>query len=237
MSTDNENVHQAGQAGAPDAASPAEDEHAYRIGHTGASGAAGPAGPAGAAGPAGSIGSAGPAGTEGEAGSKGRSGLAGEAGPAGESGETGAAGPAGEAGPEGPVMSPGTRKALRSLLWAIAVLFLVTFAIGAANLLFTTGQVHKVQGNTDGLAKANAKLQQQILADCGFSRDLAGLPVANVAGQKPSKLGVKIVSDSRLAWLGHGCPGELPKPDPSFVAGAKLYHLPVVPDGSRRPGR
>lgn len=139
------------------------------------------------------------------------------------------------------VQSPQSRQQARYLAYSLIVLFIFTIVIGAGNLLFTSNQVHNVQANSEGLSQANtrlnrqlvaiiatnAKLRQQILADCGFDRDLAGLPLANMPNGKPSLIGVKIISDSRGAWAGHGCPGTLPPPDPTFVAGAKLYRLPV----------
>lgn len=131
-------------------------------------------------------------------------------------------------------ISPGARRAAHRLAWSLCVLFVVTIAIGGANLLFTSNQVHRVQAqserieqNARNLARANAVLRKQIKADCGFDRDLAGLPLADTRTGHPSELGVKIISDSRGAWAGHGCPGKLPPPDPSFVAGAKFYKLPV----------
>jgi hypothetical protein len=132
------------------------------------------------------------------------------------------------------VQSPGSRRQALYLAYALGVLFLFVIAIGTANLLFTTRQVHSVrqassqaQQNSEDLKRANAVLRQQIHADCGFYKDLAGLPLTNTASGHPSELGVKIISDSRGAWRGHGCPGKLPRPDPSFVTGAKFYHLPA----------
>jgi hypothetical protein len=114
------------------------------------------------------------------------------------------------------------------------VLFVVSFAIGAGNVLFTTSQVHQAGQNTLGVQRANARLQmiiarqeQQIRADCDFYGDLAGLPLADAANGYPSELGVKIISDTRAAWHGHGCAGKLAPPDPTFVAGAHHYRLPV----------
>jgi len=171
-------------------------------------------------------------------------GPAGERGARGETGATGERGPAGEATHVDHAtievaeidirQSPASRKAFRGLLRAIVVLFFLSFAIGAANLLFTNSQVHQVQKNTENTrrlaqnqARIIARQQQQIRADCGVDKDLAGLPLANLPNGHPSELGVKIVSDFRVAWNRKGCPGVLPPPDPSFIAGAKFYHLPV----------
>lgn len=132
------------------------------------------------------------------------------------------------------VQSPQSRRQALYLAYALGVLFLFVIVIGAANLLFTTGQVHSLRQtqaqsgrNSAALAQANAKLQKQIIADCGFNRDLAGLPVTPVNGGHPSELGVKIVLDARASWYGHACPGTLPLLDPTIRAGAAFYHLPI----------
>ena len=124
-------------------------------------------------------------------------------------------------------MTVGARRAAHRLAWSLIVLFIVVIAIGAANLLFTNSQVGKVQKLARNQAAIIARQQQQIQADCGFYRDLASLPLANLPNGHPSELGVKIVSDSRGSWVKRGCRGKLPSPDPSFVAGAKFYHLPA----------
>jgi hypothetical protein len=67
----------------------------------------------------------------------------------------------------------------------------------------------------------------ELRASCGVWRSLAGLPVTPVPPVKhPSRLGVGIVLSTRYAYQGQGC-GQLPPADPSLVAGAKYYHLPV----------
>lgn len=132
------------------------------------------------------------------------------------------------------VQSPRSRQQARYLAYSVIVVFIFGIAIGLANLLFTNSQVHKVQRiseqaqrNAAVLAVQNQVLKRQLIADCSFYRDLAGLPLANLPNGHPSELGVKIVSDSRGAWIGRGCPGKLPPPDPSYVRGAAFYHLPV----------
>lgn len=135
-------------------------------------------------------------------------------------------------------ITPGAREATHrlrlALAWSLVVLFAFTIAIGAANLLFTNSQVHKVraadariQQNSMGLIRAEAALQQQIRAGCGFYADLAGLPVTNGLNGRPSEVLTKIISDSRVAWHQKGCTGSLVPPSPAFIQAAKLYHLPV----------
>jgi hypothetical protein len=67
----------------------------------------------------------------------------------------------------------------------------------------------------------------ELRASCGVWGSLATLPVTPAAPTKhPSRLGVGIVLSTRYAYQGQGC-GELPPADPSLVAGARYYHLPV----------
>ena len=104
-------------------------------------------------------------------------------------------------------MSRGARR-------AVVVLFLLTAALAGGNLLFTAQQVSSVR-------------MQQIAA-CAFDSDLGTAPVVVVPpATKAGILGVKIISDARVAWHGLGCPGELPAPGPGFVRWATFYHLPI----------
>lgn len=130
------------------------------------------------------------------------------------------------------VQSDGARQQARYLAYALCVLFVVAIAIGAANLLFTSSQVHHVAATNEKLTQAVALEQQQIRADCGFYGHLSGLPITDPPGPgNPSRLGVQIISDSRASFLGHGCPGHLPPPDPSFAKWAAFYHLPAFTGG------
>jgi hypothetical protein len=168
----------------------------------------------------------------------------GPAGPAGVRGARGETGAAGERGPAGEtahvenatidvseatiIQSPQSRQQARYLAYSVIVLFVFTIAIGLANLLFTSSQVSRVRANTAGLAVANARLTKQIQADCGFYRDIAAFPVATPPmGGRPTIIVPKLISDSRAAWHGHGCQGQLPPPSPSYLKWAKFYHLPV----------
>lgn len=132
------------------------------------------------------------------------------------------------------IQSPASLQQAKRLAWSLVVLFVVLLALDGVIILVNNSQVRdvraqntRIEQNARDLARANLVLRKQITADCGFDRDLAGLPLANSVNGHPSELGVKIISDSRGAWAGHGCPGRLPPPDPSYVAGAKFYKLPV----------
>jgi hypothetical protein len=125
----------------------------------------------------------------------------------GKKGDTGDTGDTGERGERGEGITVG---ALR------AVIFLFMFAslVGVFNLWWTSRQV--------------GAQHHSVIAQCKFDYDLSGLPVTlNPATGKPSLLGVQIVSDSRVAWRGLGCPGRLAPPAPSFARWARYYHLPA----------
>lgn len=104
--------------------------------------------------------------------------------------------------PEHEGMTHGARR-------AVIVLFVITFAVGAANLLFTVAQVDK--------------LGSQQRAACAFAADLGSAPLPDKP--KPGKLGVSLVTDSRAQWRGLHCPGTLPVP-PGLAKWAAYYHLP-----------
>lgn len=132
------------------------------------------------------------------------------------------------------VQGPQSRQQAKYLAYAGIVLFLFMTGIGLANLLFTSSNVQQVRANSALIQvqvqlnqEIIAKQQRQIRASCNFYADLAGLPLANGPDGKPSELGVKIISDSRGAWDGLGCPGTLAPPSASYVRGAALYRLPV----------
>ena len=97
---------------------------------------------------------------------------------------------------------------------AIVVLFGLVVLLAGANLLFTVRQV--------------AAVHDALVASCKFDSDLGTAPIAVVPpAKKAGLLGVKIVSDARVAWRGLGCPGKLAPPGEGFVKWARYYHLPV----------
>lgn len=95
---------------------------------------------------------------------------------------------------------------------AVVFLFAVAVILAAANLLWTSHQVNHLR----------AAVQTQ----CKFDADIGSAPIKTLPHTKPSLLGVTIVSDSRVAWHGLGCPGALAPAAPSFTRWAKAYHLP-----------
>lgn len=97
---------------------------------------------------------------------------------------------------------------------AFAWLLLITIGFAAVVILYTARTTHH--------------LTREVQAQCRFDADLGGVPVSiNPATHEASVLGVKIVSDSRVAWRLAGCPGTLPRATPSFLRWAKFYHLPT----------
>jgi len=68
---------------------------------------------------------------------------------------------------------------------------------------------------------------RQLSASCALSRDLSSLPVTpSPPVRRPSKLGITIVVDSRIAYLGE-CGRDIPPPDPSLVRWAHYYRMAV----------
>lgn len=128
-------------------------------------------------------------------------------------------------------ISPGaelaTHRLRKALIWSFVVLFITTIGLLIASFLYQTGRVHQIQLNTAAITRDSVTLRQQVLADCAVDRDLAGIPVTPGMNGHPTKLSVRIISDFRLSWHQKSCPGKLPPPDPTFVAGARFYHLPV----------
>lgn len=101
-------------------------------------------------------------------------------------------------------------KGVHRLRWTgtlvLAVVFVVALAAGALVLV---------------------RQQNQLSASCSLYRDLSALPVKPIPPvRRPSKLGITIVVDSRIAYLGE-CSHDIPSPDPSLVFWAHFYHLTV----------
>jgi hypothetical protein len=76
-------------------------------------------------------------------------------------------------------------------------------------------------------ARSVNSLTDQQHAQCLFYNDLGGAPLTSRTGQQPSKFGVEIVSDARVAWRQLGCTGAQQPADPSFAHWASYYKLPT----------
>jgi len=96
---------------------------------------------------------------------------------------------------------------------AVVALFILSLLIGGLNFFWTSRQVNE----------ATVRAQAQ----CAFNADIGPVPVTVPASGKPAILGVKIISDARIAWRRAGCPGRLAPPAPSFVKWAAYYRLPA----------
>ena len=96
---------------------------------------------------------------------------------------------------------------------AVVALFILSLLIGGLNFFWTSRQVNE----------ATVRAQAQ----CAFNADIGPVPVTVPASGKPAILGVKIISDARIAWRRAGCPGRLAPPAPSFIRWARFYHLPA----------
>jgi hypothetical protein len=101
----------------------------------------------------------------------------------------------------------------RAVRLGFVYLSVLTLLLAGLGLFWTSRQV----------SEANARAQAQ----CAFNADLGPVPVTIPASGKPAILGVKIISDARIAWRRAGCPGRLAPPAPSFVRWARFYHLPA----------
>lgn len=130
-------------------------------------------------------------------------------------------------------MSRGARR-------AVIVLFVITFALAAGNLIFSSGQVNHLAGvvhEQDAQARAQdatiarlnaaiAQQRRQQLTSCNAAADLGTAILPGKPG--PSRFAVKIVTDNRAQWYGLGCgpAGSLPVP-PGLAAAAARYGIPV----------
>lgn len=68
--------------------------------------------------------------------------------------------------------------------------------------------------------------ETRLASSCNFYKDVATAPFTPPQGH-PSQLGVRIVADSRGAFLGQGCSGNLPAPSGSLIHWGNVYHVPV----------
>jgi hypothetical protein len=75
---------------------------------------------------------------------------------------------------------------------------------------------------------------QQLVGSCQFYQDLSGAPIAvNGVTHKATQLSVKIVADSRAAFVQEGCKGGLAPASESLIRWARYYHVVVIsPAGS-----
>lgn len=97
---------------------------------------------------------------------------------------------------------------------AVAGLLVIFIGFAAIVILYTAANTQR--------------LTREVRSQCRFDGDLAGVPITlNPATHQASKLGVEIISDSRVAWHQAGCPGRLAPPSPSFTRWARFYRLPT----------
>lgn len=116
---------------------------------------------------------------------------------------------------------------------AVIILFVITFALAAGNLIFSSGQVNHLAGvvhKQDAQARVQAatvaQLREQLLAACGSAGDLGSIPIPQKP--KPSRLAISLVTNNRLQWRALHCPGSLPTAASLGLARwAAYYHLPA----------
>lgn len=120
--------------------------------------------------------------------------------------------------------------AMRVALAIVAVVLLVSGGTAYAIISSqhhadtSTGQVEALLAQQQALI---AQQETELHASCKFWEALAGIDVQPPPPTpKPSKLGVSIVADSRIAFLGQSC-GQIPDASASLVKWAAYYHLPL----------
>lgn len=113
--------------------------------------------------------------------------------------------------------------AMRVALAIVAVVLLVS---GGTAYAIVSSQ-HHTDSENGQLKAVIAQQQSELHASCKFWNALAGIDVQPPPPTpKPSKLGVSIVADSRIAFLGQSC-GQIPDASASLVKWAAFYHLPL----------
>jgi len=101
------------------------------------------------------------------------------------------------------------------LRWAslgvLAAVLIMAIVVGGVVILHQSDQI--------------SQARNQLVAGCRFFADLASLPVTPVPPVKrPTRLGVSIVVDSRIAAVGLGC-SNIPPPSASLKKWAGYYHI------------
>lgn len=125
-------------------------------------------------------------------------------------------------------MSTGALRAVVLLAAAMFALSAVTWYHGNTQAAHLAATQRTQRETVRTLNRTVRKLEREVKSSCRFDGDLAGVPITlNPATRRASELGVKIVSDSRVAWRLAGCPGRLASPAPSFLRWARFYRLPV----------
>jgi hypothetical protein len=105
-------------------------------------------------------------------------------------------------------MTPGARHAVNTLRAMVGVLLLVVGVLTTRSL----GESHRI----------DTRVTAAVGSGCDFYRDLATAPLAS----NTRKLGIKLVADSRSAYLGLRC-GRLPAPSKTLRELAAKYKVPL----------
>ncbi len=128
--------------------------------------------------------------------------------------------------PQGP-----TRGAI--LLFTIAIVATILLVVGGAAAAIYTATRHtdvaknQLQSLIDNQHALIVKQQKELHASCDFWGTLTSIPITvTPPATKPSRLGVSIITQSRIAYKGQGC-GALPPVDASVRKWAAYYHLPL----------
>lgn len=130
--------------------------------------------------------------------------------------------------------------------WALTLLvaLIVAGALGTLGVVVVADQAKlrttqtEITADTVSLRADRAALLaalERARASCAFYRDLAPVPVTTGPNGKASRLGVQIISDSRAAFVGQTCPGQLPPPSPSLIRWARYYGIAIVVEPNPPP--
>jgi len=109
---------------------------------------------------------------------------------------------------------------------ALAIVVVVLLVSGGTAYAIVSSQ-HHADTAKNQLQAIIAQQQAELHASCKFWKVLASADVQPPPpAPKPSRLGVTIVADSRIAFLGQSC-GQIPDASASLVKWAAYYHLPL----------
>lgn len=104
----------------------------------------------------------------------------------------------------------------------------IAITVGAVMLV---RQSHQLRSDSDQISRNEEQIAddgERLLASCDFYRSAAPSPVSVDPGTgKAYKLSVSVIIGAREAYLGEGCAGRIPPPDPSLLRWAAYFRIPV----------
>ena len=101
-----------------------------------------------------------------------------------------------------------TQKVIHWLLGLVAVVAVISLLVSLTVFLTQSGTEQRTVTNV-------------VSAECGFYRDIGEVPPP----VKTTEFGIKILVDSRNAYIGLGCTQKLSPPTPGLISEAAKYNL------------